>query len=219
VAAGPYGVSVVDMTELLVNGVKPGMTLIKTFEPIKLEEEEGEVHVGSADGKSVDVQIAGDVAYISYDSFGLVAYRMADLIKPLSAVSTACAAVDPTEAFNRQTGLDCRPPQAARYKLQADPLNPQFAEVEGGAQSMTLQYFPANTLIDDGTGRRYTLTTPRVLLYVAYAQAGVIKLDWSDLANPKLLQHQETAGKAVGTAIANGRVYVADYAGGVVAFR
>ena len=73
VAAGPYGISVVDMTDLLVNGIRPGMTLLKTFEPIKLEEEEGgDIHVGSADGKSVDVQIVNDYAYVSYDSFGLV---------------------------------------------------------------------------------------------------------------------------------------------------
>jgi hypothetical protein len=58
-----------------------------------------------------------------------------------------------------------------------------------------------------------------VLLYVAYGAAGVIKLDWSDPARPVLLQIKDTAGKAVGTAIANGRVYVADYAGGLVVFK
>lgn len=220
VAAGPYGVSVVDMTELLVNGVTPGMTLIKTFEPIKLEEEEGETHVGSADGKSVDVQIGGDVAYISYDSFGIVAYRMADLIQPLAEVQGgACAAVPPTKIFDRKGGLDCRPVAAGHYKLQADPAHPELADVDGGAQYMTLQYFPADTFIDDGAGRIYKLDTPRVLLYVAYAQAGVIKLDWSKIGAPKLLQRKDTVGKAVGAAIGNGRVYVADYAGGIAAFR
>lgn len=220
VAAGPYGVSVVNMTGLLVNGTLPGMKLVKTFEPIKLEEEAGETHVGSADGKSVDVQIAGNVAYISYDSFGIVAYRMGDLIAPLSTVKDGmCAAVPPTELFNRDSGLDCRPVAAGYYKLQSDSRFPGFATLDGGAQSMTLQYFPANVDIDDGTGRIYRLAQPRVLLYVAYAQAGVIKLDWSDIARPRLLQRQNTIGKAVATAIANGRVYVADYAGGISAFR
>jgi hypothetical protein len=65
----------------------------------------------------------------------------------------------------------------------------------------------------------YLLETPRILLYVAYAQGGVVKLDWSDVANPVLLQRQDTAGKAVATAIANGRVYVADYSGGLVVFK
>lgn len=217
VAAGPYGISVVDMTNLLINGIKPGMTLLKTFEPIKLEEELGVVKVGSADGKSVDVQIVNNYAYVSYDSFGLVAYTMADLIRPISDINPQCT--DPTKVFNPQTGLDCRPTAVSRYKLQADPLHPEYALVDGGAQNMTAQYFPANTLINDGAGNIYALTSPRLLFYVAYAQGGVIKLDWSDPAKPVLLQRQDTVGKAVGTAIANGRVYVADYAGGLVVFK
>lgn len=220
VSAGPYGVSVVDMTGLLVNGVAPGMTLIKTFEPIKLEEEDGEVHVGTADGKAVDVQIAGDVAFISYDSFGLVAYRMADLIQPLAQVlGGACAGVDPTAVFRANSGLDCRPAAVARYKLQADPAHPELAALAGGAMYMTVQHFPANRALRDGAGNVYMLSTARTLLYVAYGAAGVIKLDWSDMARPVLLQRQDTIGKAVGTAVANGRVYVADYAGGFTAFR
>jgi len=205
VAAGPYGVSVVDMTDLLVNGLTPGMTLIKTFEPIKLEEEAGAVKVGKADGKSVDVKVINDYAYVSYDSFGLVAYKMTDLIKPISEVDPMCT--DPTKLFDPQTGLDCRPTAVARYKLQADPLHPEFASLSGGAQYMTAQVFPA------------PLGLQRLLFYVAYAGAGVIKLDWSDPTNPILLQHHDTVGKAVDTAIANGRVYVADYGGGLVVFK
>jgi hypothetical protein len=222
VAAGPYGISVVDMTALLVNGTRPGMTLLKTFEPIKLEQEEDEVHVGSADGKSVDVQIVANHAYISYDSFGLVAYRMADLIQPLAdytppgQAAGVCAGVEPTKVFSRDSGLDCRPVAVGRYKLQLDPA---YALLDGGAQYMTAQHFPAGRLLSDGAGKLYVLTTPRVLFYVAYGAAGVIKLDWSDPANPVLLQIKDTAGKAVATAIANGRVYVADYAGGLVVFK
>ena len=84
---------------------------------------------------------------------------------------------------------------------------------------MTAQYFPAHTIIYDGSGSYYVLNTPRLLFYVAYANGGVIKLDWSDPANPILLQRQDTVGKAVDAAIANGRVYVADYAGGLVVFK
>jgi len=217
VAAGPYGISVVDMTELLVNGIKPGMTLLKTFEPIKLEEEDGEVHVGTADGKSVDVHVVNDHAFVSYDSFGLVAYTMADLIRPIASINPLCT--DPTKVFDHETGVDCRPAAVSRYKLQADTLHPEYALVDGGAQYMTAQLFPAYTPIHDGAGNVYVLETARILFYVAYAQGGVIKLDWSNPANPVLLQRQDTAGKAVGTAIANGRVYVADYSGGLVVFR
>ena len=217
VAAGPYGISVVDMTDLLINDIKPGMTLLKTFEPIKLEEELGVIKVGSADGKSVDVQIVNNYAYVSYDSFGLVAYTMADLIEPIANINPLCT--DPTKVFNPQSGVDCRPEAVSRYKLQADPLHPEYALVDGGAQNMTAQLFPANTVINDGMGNYYVLSTARLLFYVAYANGGVIKLDWSDPANPVLLQRQDTVGKAVGTAIANGRVYVADYAGGLVVFK
>lgn len=224
-SAGPYGISVVDATGLLRNNDRNGLTLLKTFEPIKLEEEEGATKVGSADGKAVDVQIVADMAYVSYDSFGLVAYRMADLIQPLAEYQPvgqpagACANVDPTQVFNKQAQLDCRPVAVARYKLQADPLHPEYALVDGGAQYMTAQYFPANKRLRNAAGEVYKLNQPRVLLYVAYGQGGVIKLDWSDPVNPVLMQRQDTAGKAVGTAIANGRVYVADYAGGLVVFK
>jgi hypothetical protein len=206
VAAGPYGISVVDMTDLLVNGLTPGMTLIKTFEPIKLEEEGGVVKVGKADGKSVDVKVIGNYAYVSYDSFGLVAYTMADLIQPISEIDPLCT--DPTKVFDPQAGLDCRPTAVARYKLQADPLHPEYALLDGGAQYMTAQLVPDSVH-----------SSSRLLFYIAYAQGGVIKLDWSDPANPVLLQRQDTVGKAVGTAIANGRVYVADYGGGLVVFK
>lgn len=224
VAAGAYGISVVDMTGLLVDGIRPGMTLLKTFEPIKIEvEDDGSTHVGTADGKSVDVQIVNDIAYVSYDSFGIVAYRMADLVLPLAAYQPpgqpagVCAGVDPTKVFTPKGGVDCRPVAVGQYNL--DNEGPAYEALDGGAQYMTAQYFPANQLLADGSGRTYTLTSPRVLLYVAYGYAGVIKLDWSDPANPVLLQHKDTAGKALATAIANGRVYVADYAGGLVVFK
>ena len=104
-----------------------------------------------------------------------------------------------------------------QYNL--DNEGPAYEALEGGGQGMTVQYFPANRLLSDGKGRTYTLSSPRVLLYVAYSYAGVIKLDWSDPAKPVLLQHKDTSGKALATAIANGRVYVADYAGGLVVFK
>lgn len=224
VAAAAYGVSVVDMTGLLGADIRPGMTLIKTFEPIKieLEEEEG-IHVGNADGKSVDVQIVNNIAYISYDSFGIVAYQMSDLVIPLASyqppgqAAGVCAGMDPTKLFTRKGGVDCRPVAIGQFNLNNE--GPVYAALEGGAQSMTAQYFPANIPIDDGSGRTYQLDKPKVLLYVAYGDAGVIKLDWSDPAKPVLLQHQDTAGDAMATAIAHGRVYVADYDGGLVVFK
>jgi hypothetical protein len=111
---------------------------------------------------------------------------------------------------------ECRPIAVGYFKLQKLV---DYADLDGGALYMTPQYFPANTLIDDGSGSTYVLDTPRLLFYVAYGDAGVVKLDWSNPASPVLMAIKDTVGQAVGTAIANGRVYVADGAGGMVVFK
>lgn len=212
VAAGAYGISVVDMTDLLDKGLKPGMTLLKTFEPLKVDDDNP---LGSADGKSVDVHVVGDYAYFSYDSFGLVAYKMADLIAPIASVNPLCT--DPTRLSKKFGGAaECRPVEAGRFKLQ---LQPGYETLDGGALYMTPQYFPANQLLSDGAGTVYTLDKPRLLFYVAYGDAGVVKLDWSDPAKPAMMAIKDTTGSAGSTAIANGRVYVADGTGGLLVLK
>ena len=218
VAAGSAGVAVVDMTGVLKNGDPSGWSLVKVFEPKKF----GDGTVGAADGKSVDVSIANNTAYFSYDSFGLVAYRLADLIAPLPD------GVDPTAIWSQGGGdgtstggsggsFDYRPDAIGSFKLQDQP---GYEDNSGGAQYMTLQHFPANVVIRDGNdGHIYQLDQPRVYLYVAYGTGGVIKLDWSSAAMPKLIQYHDTVGEATSTAIANGRVYVADGSGGVIIFK
>lgn len=227
VAAGSSGISVVDMTGLLKNGIKPGMTLLKTFEPMKSDLDNP---FGSADGKSVDVQVVGDYAYISYDSFGIVAYTMASLIQPVTEANPpvvpagqlpgACASVTDVTKLSpnkkNSTGLECRPTAVARFKLQADPLHPENAALDGGAQHMTPQFFP--TVYRDANGN-VAFHQPRLLFYVAYAEAGVVKLDWSDPANPRLLAIKGVIGGASATAINNGRVYVAAGAGGLTVLK
>jgi len=212
VAAGHSGIAVVDMTGLLVDGVTPGMELIKIFQPIKIEEElDGTVHIGKADSRSVDVDVVGDHAYFSYGGFGLLAYSIDDLLAPLPE------GVEPTKIWNVDGGgEDYRPAAVAQYRLQAEP---GLEDSDPEALYMTPQYFPADTLLVDGDGHWYTLDEPRLLFYVAYGEAGVAKLDWSDPANPMLMEHQQTVGEATGTAIAIGRVYVADGGGGLVIFR
>jgi hypothetical protein len=222
VAAGSAGVSVVDMTDLLNNGITPGMTLIKTFEPLKSDADN---LFGSADGKSVDVQVVGDYAYISYDSFGIVAYSMASLIQPVTQTvppvvpagqaANACAAVtDVTKLSAKQGGTaECRPTEVSRFKLQQLP---GYADAEGGAQHITAQFFPLAYRDASGQPR---IGQPRLLLYVAYAEAGVVKLDWTDPLNPRMLAIKEVIGGASGTAINNGRVYVAAGTGGLTVLK
>jgi hypothetical protein len=222
VAAGAYGISVVDMTDFLASGLASDLALdklLKTFEPLKADDDNA---FGSADGKSVDVHVIGDIAYFSYDSFGLVAYRMEDLIRPATEErpvvvpvgqdTDICATItDVTKLSAKQGGVgECRPTAVAQFKLQKLA---GYEEVDGGALYMTPQYFP--TKYRDATGTLITLFKPRLLFYVAYGNAGVVKIDWSDPENPALLAIKEVIGGAAGTAINNGRVYAAAGAGGL----
>jgi len=139
---------------------------------------------------------------------------MADLIKPIDSVNPLCT--DPTALFNPQSQVDCRPVAVGRFKLQELA---GYVGVDGGAQFMTPQFFPANTPLVDMAGTVYTLAQPRLLFYVAYGAAGVVKLDWSNPARAVDGRHQGHGGLATATAISNGRVYVADGTGGLVVFK
>ena len=189
VAAGHAGVGVVDVTDAA------NMVLIKIFEPIKIEEEEpGVFKFGKADGRSVDVMIVDDHVYFTYDSFGIVNYTIADLIKPLPE------GMDPTKIWQPGT-VGERPEAVARFKLK-DPLlhgDADLAELGGGA-----------------LGVFYMKVGGKHLFYVAYGSAGVIKINWTDVTNPVLLQHANTPGDANDVVVVNGRVYVADGGGGLV---
>jgi hypothetical protein len=222
VAAGAYGISVVDMTDFLASGLASDLTLdklLKTFEPLKADDDNA---FGSADGKSVDVHIVDNIAYFSYDSFGLVAYRMEDLIRPATEERPAvvpvgqdpeiCATItDVTKLSAKQGGVgECRPTAVAQFKLQKLA---GYEEMDGGALYMTPQYFP--TQYRDETGKLITLFKPVLLFYVAYGDAGVVKIDWRDPANPTMVAIKGVIGGAAGTAINNGRVYVAAGAGGL----
>lgn len=210
VAAGHAGVGAVDMTGLLVNGDPAGMELVKLFEPIKLEvEEDGSIHIGKADSRSIDVDVVGDHAYFSYGGFGVLAYAIDDLLEPLPD------GVAPDNIWEMHA-FDYRPEAVGRYLLQDEA---GMEESDPEALYMTPQLFPANRLIRGADGALSVLGQPRLLFYVAYGAEGVAKIDWSDPANPTLLQHHDTVGEATGTAIANGRVYVSDHNGGLVIFR
>jgi hypothetical protein len=225
VAAGAYGISVVDMTAFLASGNPADLgidKLLKTFEPLKADDDNA---WGSADGKSVDVHVVGDIAYFSYDSFGLVAYRMADLILPVAEYEPAvkpddqpvgiCATADVTKLSAKQGGVgECRPVAVGYFKLQKLA---GYEEAEGGALYMTPQYFP--TQYRDASGNVITLAQPRLLFYVGYGDAGVVKLDWSNVASPSMMAIKEVVGGAVGTAINNGRVYVPAGGGGLAVLK
>ncbi|MBE0599583.1 MAG: carboxypeptidase regulatory-like domain-containing protein [Desulfuromonadales bacterium] len=187
IASGPVGIGVVNISN--VNA----MAIVKVFEPIKYENDE----LGSADGQAIDVEVIGDKAYITYDSFGVLCYSMADLIAPVPA------GVSPTELFKKATTgsilYDYRPAAQGRFKLQ---YVPGYEEVDGGAVKMD-----------------YTLLGGKLHLYVAFGAAGVVKVDYTDPTTPVLVDLVDTASEAVGVTIAHGRLFVADHGGGLVYFK
>ncbi|MCK5339597.1 MAG: hypothetical protein KAJ60_00920, partial [Desulfobulbaceae bacterium] len=184
IACGPYGVGVVDVTD--INALK----LVKVFEPIKYENGD----VGMADGQAIDVEVIGDNAYFTYDSFGVLCYSMADLTAPVPD------GVDPTELFKKEADgtvvYDYRPEFLGRFKLQ---WVEGYETMAGGAVRMA-----------------YTEQAGQLNLYVAFHEAGVVKINYTDPANPVLVDLHDTASEAVDVAISNGRLYVADGTGGLV---
>ena len=169
------------------------MQTIKVFEPIKYEDGD----VGSADGKASDVLVIGDKAYFTYDSFGVVCYSMADLIAPLPD------GVDPTDLFKKTNrgivSYDYRPEALGRFKLQEVE---GYEDVSGGAVRMVS-----------------TQQNGHLYLYVAFAEAGLVKIDFTDPANPLLIERADTAAEASDVALSNGRLYVGDGSGGLVFFK
>lgn len=191
VAAGSRGIAVVDVSNVLDNN----MTLIKIFEPIKYEDE-SETKAGKADGKSVAVKVVGDHVFFTYDSFGIVAYSIADLIAPLPD------GMDPQDIWEPGT-VGERPEAAARFKLKdassyINQTGTNFAELGGGSAGMDV------VSVND-----------KNIFYVAYGAAGVVKIDWTDPTSPILMEHANTVGYASDAVVINGRVYVADSGGGL----
>ncbi len=184
VAAGYAGIGVVDVTDVA------NMALVKVFEPIKIEEGK----YGKADGRSVDVLVIGEHVYFSYDSFGIVAYSIADLIEPLPA------GMDPTDIWEPGT-IGERPEALARFKLQDEQLggSADLADLSGGALGMYYQH-----------------VNNKGYFYVAYGTAGLAKIDWTDVATPALIDHIDTAGEAGDVEVISARAFVADGAGGLV---
>jgi hypothetical protein len=185
VAAGSRGIAVVDVSNVQDNN----MTLIKIFEPIKMEGDKA----GKADGKSVAVKIVGDHVFFTYDSFGIVCYSIADLIKPLPE------GMDPQDIWTPGTKGE-RPEATARFKLQDTSFfgSADLAGWGGGAAGMD---------VVSVNGKNF--------FYVAYGAAGVIKIDWTNPAAPVLMEHANTVGFASDVVVINGRVYVADSGGGL----
>ena len=112
---------------------------------------------------------------------------------------------DPTSIWSKDVdAVDQRPIAKARFKLQDETLfgSAELAEWSGGASGMDV-----------------VTVNGKNLFYVAYGDAGLIKIDWTDPAKPILMEHSNTVGAAADVSVINGRAYVADGAGGLVLFK
>ena len=187
IAASQSGIGVVDVTDL------SDMKFVKVFEPKKVEDDK----VIKADGRSVDVHVVGDHVYLSYSSFGIVVFTIADLIAPVPD------GVDPLQIWKTgSTGVsqyDYRPDHLAKFRLTNEV---GYEELDAEALYM-----------------EYTNLNDRLVFYVGYGAAGLVRVDWTNPAAPVLLDVAPTVGEATSVAIANGRVFVADHGGGFIQFK
>lgn len=184
-AAGPKGIAVVDVSE------PASPELVKLFQP-KASADHG--HGSKLDGRSVDVEVAGELAFLSYDTSGVLAYACADLIAPLPP------GVDPVlihEGPGSAPSEDHRPDALGHFRLQDLP---EHGEAGGGAQRMCC--------VEVGGERT---------LYVAWGDAGLARVQWSDPASPRLLELHDTVGECLAVTVSSGRVFAADGKGGLVA--
>ncbi len=187
VAAGASGLGVVDAT------TPADMRYVKVFPPIKVE---SDGPVGKADGRSVDVRVVGDTVWLSYSTFGIVAYAIEDLIAPLPD------GVDPLAIWSRGGDggtYDHRPVALGQLKL---------SDIAGYA-NVPWEFLGFDAIVAGRT----------VELYVGAGEAGLAALDASDPRAPRLLGVASTSGSATAVHVMNGRVYVADDGGGLAVFR
>ena len=179
---------VVDVTDVR------NMFLVKVFEPIKLEDGK----VGAADGKATDVQVVGDHAYFSYDSFGVVCYSLADLIEPL------------TDRYQAHRDMEEERQRSAPVRLPPRQ-RPADSSSSGCPATRTWTGAPSSSTTRSCDGK--------LVFYVAFGEAGVAKIGWDDPAAPQLVALAPTAGECTAVTVSQGRVYVADYGGGLVFFK
>ncbi len=202
VAGGATGIAVIDISD------PSNLSIVKSFQPIKWEDIELDPKAHNADGIAVDVKIMGQYAFFTYDSFGVLAYRISDLIDPNYE--------NPDDIRRPGAESQNRPNAVGYFKMQnpntyTTSLITDFSDWSGGASGIDA----------------ITTTDGKRLVYVAYGDAGVVKLDWSNLWTqtpasiyepiaPVLEDHLNTAGSANDVSVWYGRVYVADGAGGLV---
>ena len=142
------------------------------------------------------MRVIGDMVWFTYSSFGLVGYTLTDLLAPLPE------GVDPTEIWSREgkaDNFDHRPVAVGYLDLTSVP----------GYEHVDYEF-----LFFD-----HTDVLGEVVLYIGAGDAGLAVVDVTDPSTPTVVELVPTVGNATAAVVRNGRLYVADDAGGVVAFR
>ena len=183
VAENKAGIAVIDVT----NPAAPAY--VKVFPPFE-EQEEGQI--GAAEGTGLAVKVMGDYVMLGYGTFGVVVYRISDLIAPVPE------GVDPLNIWDRMNGtFDYRPKAVSEFRIEEIPGYEYVEQLDGSAQGLAIEQAGGRTAI-----------------WVAYG-VGLARVEYTDPQKPVLLQWIDMTGTVLSVHHADGRVYVASSRGGL----
>ena len=129
------------------------------------------------------------------------------------ALGDAAEIADARERDVRELRQKVPHPLAAQRRHDTDDHT--FADFETGDRFLRLRFdrlLPRDAAkrINDNVGKFGVL---------AFAEAGVLKIDWTNPAAPILAGIAPTVGECTSVTISNGRLYVADGGGGILFFK
>jgi len=183
VAENKAGIAVIDVTD-------PGNpNYVKMFPPFE-EQEEGQI--GAAEGTGLAIKIMGKYVVLGYGTYGVVVYRISDLIAPVPP------GVNPLDLWERMNGTyDYRPRAVSEFRMEDIPGYEYVEQLDGEVEGLAVNQ----------AGGRDTV-------WAAY-DIGLARIDYTDPAHPVLLDWLDLPGEVASVKLADGRAYVALTNGGL----
>lgn len=183
VAENKGGIGVIDVTD------PSHPAYVKVFAPYE-EQEEGQV--GAAEGTGLAIKIMGKYVVLGYGTYGVVVYRISDLIKPVPE------GVNPLDLWDRMHGsYDYRPKAVSEFRMEDIPGYQYVEQLDGSVDGLA---------VNQAGGRD--------IVWAAYG-VGLARIDYTDPAHPVLLNWLDMTGEVVSVSLADGRVYVSLTSGGL----
>ena len=161
---------------------------VKVFAPYE-EQEDG--RPGAAEGTGEDVKVLGDNVVLAYGTFGVLVYRISDLIAPVPA------GIDPQKLWDRTGSYDYRPKTVSELRMEEIPGYEYVEQLDGSAMGLSIEQ-----------------TSGHDVVWVAY-DVGVARVEYTDPQKPVLLQWIAMTGAVDSVHQADGRVYVSTSRGGL----